>query len=546
VWDGLIVSRNTALPDPLLVSAGRLAPGGALLAEAVRELYHEGQTDYSLEPIVLVDPRGQPIGRIQDNDAVIFCCRRGEREIQLTGAFTKPGLDHFPRRELQNLIFVILTRYHEKFRDLPIAFAPTRIQNTMGELVSRANLRQLRVAESEKYAHVTFFLNGGNNRPFPGEDEVRVPSPQGIPFDQVPELSLAQVTEQVLRGTGERYDLIVANLANGDVIGHTQNRDAKVRCSELVDARLGQMVDTALAADYVVFLTADHGILEEMIKPDGTLNAAHTTNPVPFILIDPRESSPADVCDGTLADVAPTALQALGIPQSREMTGASLAAGHNWQGRRRVLLVIVDGWGIGRNDNTNPIFLAQTPVWDDLTRRYPFTRLRAAGSAVGLKAGKAGNSEAGHLNIGAGRVVLQDDVRLDLAMNDGSFYTNETLCRTINEVKQRQTSLHLIGLLTEKSSHGSIDYPLAVLRMAKANGLSQVYLHIIFDGRSTEPGSAPAMLERLENQVEEIGVGRIVSGIGRGIALDRDGNWSKTKCAYDALVFGIGKTCVVK
>jgi 2,3-bisphosphoglycerate-independent phosphoglycerate mutase len=143
--------------------------------------------------------------------------------------------------------------------------------------------------------------------------------------------------------------------------------------------------------------------------------------------------------------------------------------------------------------------------------------------------------------MGAGRVVLQDDVRLDLAMKDSSFYTNETFCRVINDVKQRNASLHLIGLLTEKSSHGSIDYPLVLLRMAKENGLEKVYLHVIFDGRSTEPGSAPALLEKLESQVEEIRVGQIVSGVGRSIALDRDGNYGKTRRAYDAFVFGVGK-----
>jgi 2,3-bisphosphoglycerate-independent phosphoglycerate mutase len=163
---------------------------------------------------------------------------------------------------------------------------------------------------------------------------------------------------------------------------------------------------------------------------------------------------------------------------------------------------------------------------------------------VGLKAGKAGNSEAGHMNIGAGRVVLQDDVRLDLAMKDGSFYTNEILCRAINDAKQRGASLHLIGLLTEKSSHGSIDYPLALLKMAKESGLEKVFLHVIFDGRSTEPGSAPALLEKLETQVDKIGVGQVVTGVGRGIALDRDGNYTKIKRAYDAFVTGIGKKCV--
>lgn len=523
----------------------QLTRGGRALADCIRALYREGQTDYALEPIVLADAQGQPIGRIQGGDAAVFCCRRGEREIQLTEAFADPEFDRFPRADLGNLTFTILTLYHDKFAHLPVAFAPVKVTDTLGEVVSRAHLRQLRVAESEKFAHVTYFLNGGNNQPFAGEDDVCIPSPKGTPFDQVPELSLAQVAEQVWRGIDERYDLIVTNFANGDVIGHTQNRDAKIRCAELVDAQLGRIISSALASGYVVLVTADHGILEEMAHADGTPNAAHTANQVPFLLIDRRAAAPARLRDGKLADIAPTVLHALGIEQPVAMDGASLAPGHDWGGRRRVLLVVLDGWGIGRQDGTNPIDLAQTPVWDHLTRDHPWSRLQAAGEAVGLQPGKPGNSEAGHMNIGAGRVVLQDDVRLDLAMHDGSFYRNEVLLRTIDEAKRRDASLHLIALLTKKSSHGSVDYPLALLRMAKAAGLGRVYLHMILDGRSTEPGSAPALLEELEQQVEEIGVGQIVSGVGRGIALDRDGNYAKTQRAYDALVFGVGKRCVV-
>jgi len=454
-------------------------------------------------------------------------------------------MDRFPRRDFSNLTFVILTLYHEKFKNLPVAFAPAAMQDTLGEIVSQAGRRQLRVAESEKFAHVTFFFSGGNSQPFPGEDDICVPSPKGIPFEQVPELSLAEVAEQVLRGIAWRFDLIVTNFANGDVIGHTSHRDAKVRCAERVDARLGQVVSAAQAADYVVLVTADHGNLEEMTQPDGTAHISHTANPVPFVLIDPRARSSPPLRDGKLADVAPTILGALGITPPEAMAGITLAPGYDWGGPRRVLLIILDGWGIGKPDDTNPIWLGQTPVWDDLTRRYPCSRLQAAGEAVGLQAGKPGNSEAGHINLGAGRVVLQDDVRLDRAMQDGSFYTNEIFLQTINTVKQRQTRLHLIGLLTEKSSHGSIEYPLALLRLAKANGLNQVYLHVIFDGRSTAPGSAPALLAKLEQQIAEIGVGQIVSGMGRGIALDRDGDYSKTQRAYDALVFGVGKPCIV-
>jgi len=145
------------------------------------------------------------------------------------------------------------------------------------------------------------------------------------------------------------------------------------------------------------------------------------------------------------------------------------------------------------------------------------------------------------MNIGAGRVILQDDVRLDAAMKDGSFYTNDVFKQTVNDVKQRGANLHLIGLLTEKSSHGSIDYPLALVKIAKDHGLENVYIHVIFDGRSTDPGSAPALLEKLETQISEIGIGQVVSGVGRGMALDRDGNYAKIRRAFDAFVHGVGK-----
>ena len=514
--------------------------GGTALAKTVQELYQAGQTDYSLEPIVLTGGDGQPIGRIRDGDAVIFCCRRGEREIQLTEAFTDPVFDHFPRPDFQNLPFVILTLYHEKFKDLPVAFTPSKVEDTLGETVSRAGLRQLRVAESEKFAHITFFLNGGESQPFDSEDDVRIPTPRGVPFDRVPELSLAQVCEEVKLGILKGYDLIVTNFANGDVIGHTANCEAKVQCAEIVDSHLGQVVDAAVVANYVVMITADHGNLEVMTNPDGTPHVSHTSNLVPFILIDPASASTISLRDGKLADLAPTVLSALSLEQPPVMDGESLVPGYNWNGKRRVLLIILDGWGFGRENDSNPIFMANTPVWDEYLRRYPNARLGASGQEVGLQKNKAGNSEAGHMNIGAGRVVLQDDVRLDMAMQDGSFYTNEIFVHIMEDNKQHGSSLHLITLLTEKSSHGSIAYPLALLRMAKERGLEQVYVHVIFDGRSTVPGSAPDLLKKFEALINEIGVGQIVTGVGRGIALDRVGNYAKTQRAFDALVLGSG------
>ncbi len=517
--------------------------GGDVMANAVRTLYQQGQTDYMLEPLVRVDEKGQPVGCIQDGDAVIFCCRRGEREIELTEAFVEPDFDYFPRRKFDALNFVILTLYHEKFLHLPVAFAPALIPNTLGETVSRAGLRQLRVSESEKFAHVTYFFNGGNHQPFAGEEDVSVPSPQGTPYEQVPELSLARVADEVIKGIEQSYDLIVTNFANGDVIGHTPNLQAKLRCAEYVDLQLGRVVKAALEADYAVLVTADHGNLEETVQPDGSPHVAHSSNPVQFNVIDPRSTSPIMLKNGRLADVAPTVLHALGLEPPPEMEGACLTDDHDWGIGRRVMLVILDGWGIGNDCDTNPIYLAPTPVWDDLTNHQPCSRLQASGQSVGLQPGKPGNSEAGHINLGAGRVISQDDVRLDHALQDGTFYSNEIFIRTIEEVQSTSHSLHLISLLTEKSSHGCIEYPLALLKLAKAKGLGRVYLHLIFDGRSTEPGTAPDLLEELEGRLKDIGVGQIATGIGRGFALDRDGDYSRIKRAYDAMVFGVGMPC---
>jgi 2,3-bisphosphoglycerate-independent phosphoglycerate mutase len=517
-----------------------LSRGGIALAQTIRDLYREGQTDYSMEPIVLAGADGEAVGRIRDGDAVIFCCRRGEREIQLTEAFVDPDFDHFPRKQFQELTFVIMTLYHEKFKRIPVAFAPARIGDTLGEILGRRHLQQLRVAESEKFAHVTFFFNGGVSQPFPGEDDLQVPSPKGVLMEQAPELSVAGVADEVLRGIEKRYDLIVANFANGDVIGHLPSREARIRCAEAVDRHLGRVITAAQRVDYVSLITADHGILEEMDRGDGTLNVAHTTHPVPSLLVDPRGSR-TPLRKGRLADIAPTILQALGVPQPEAMTGQSLAPDHVWNGPRRVLLLILDGWGLGPEDETNPIFCARTPVWDRLMRDYPASELEASGEAVGLRPGKAGNSEAGHMNIGAGRVVVQDDVRLDQALQEGAFAKNRVFLQAIDGVLQRGKALHLLTLLSERSSHGTVEYPLALLRMAKSRGLTKAFVHLILDGRSTEPGSAPVLLARLEKEVEAIGLGRIVSGVGRGLALDRDGNYAKTRKAYDALVFGVGR-----
>lgn len=514
--------------------------GGIHLGEAVRQAYSRGQTDYSMEPLVRLDSNGQPVGVVQDGDAVIFCCRRGEREIELTEAFTEADFSHFEREQIKDLDFVILTLYHEKFKDLPVAFAPSKLDHTLGEVLSKAGKTQLRCAESEKFAHVTFFLNGGNNQPYPGEVNIRIPSPKDIPFDQVPELSLPAVADEVIRGLQQGIDCIVTNFANGDVIGHTSNSEAKIACAQAVDEHLARVVRVAQSEGYVTLITADHGNLEVLLTAEGKPHVSHTSNLVPFILIDPAANKDIQLADGSLQDLTPTILDILGVEKHPAMLGTLLSSPRDWGKDRKVLLIILDGWGEGSLDLNNPIHVAHTPTWDAICRNFPLAHLHASGEAVGLQAGKPGNSEAGHMNIGAGRVVPQDDVRLDMALKDGSFSRNAVFVEAIENVLRKGTNLHLIGLLTEKSSHGSIDYPLALLRLAKEKGPSNVFLHLIFDGRSTEPGSAPALLEMLEGELREIGLGTIVTAVGRGIALDRDGNYAKIKKTYEAMVLGQG------
>lgn len=513
-----------------------LLRGGEALANAVETAYIAGGNDYSLEPLHLTEA-GAPVGVIKPGDSVIFCCRRGEREIELTDAFTDVDFSGFARERIDPLDFVILTMYSDKYKNLPIAFAPSKVKDGLAETIANAGLRQLHISESEKFAHVTFFFNGGNQKPFTGEEDIRIPSPKGVSFDTVPELSLGKVVEQLFESIDEGFDFIVTNFANGDVIGHTANDEAKLACAKIVDGELERVVKHAKAAGYSVLITADHGNLERMRTAAGKPDVAHTSNQVACIAV-----SDATACatGGALCDVAPTVLSAMGLKQSDAMLGQPL---FTFSGEpSKVLLIILDGWGIGSMDDTNPIHLSPTPFWDTLLRDHASVLIEASGEYVGLGAGKAGNSEAGHINLGSGRVVLQDDIRLDTAMRDGSFTQNPVFLQAAQNAKARGGALHLLALLTKKSSHGSIDYPLALLDLAKAEGLDEVYVHIIFDGRSTEPGSAPALLRELGATMEEKQIGTIVSGVGRGIALDRDQNWAKVQRAYDCFAAGKGTT----
>ena len=249
--------------------------------------YQAGQTDYYLEPLALVDENGAPVGKIKDGDQVVFCCRRGEREIELTDAFVDPTFPHFERDYMKDLSFVIMTMYHEKFKDLPIAFAPEKVVKPLAQVIGEAGLRQFHCAESEKYAHVTFFFNGGSEEVFPGEDRVLVPSPKVATYDLQPEMSAYGVCDKLVEAIKSgKYDVIIINFANPDMVGHTGVEAAAIKAVEAVDSCVGRAVEAVRSVDGVLFICADHGNAEQLVDYEtGAPFTAHTTNQVPFILV---------------------------------------------------------------------------------------------------------------------------------------------------------------------------------------------------------------------------------------------------------------------
>jgi 2,3-bisphosphoglycerate-independent phosphoglycerate mutase len=286
--------------------------------EAVRAGYDRDEDDEFLKPTV-VDPEGL----VEDGDSLIFFNFRPDRARQITKAFVNPDFCEFNREKI-NVHFVCMTQYEESI-DAQVAFPAEYLDDTLGEVVSRAGLRQLRIAETEKYAHVTFFFNGGREEASPGEDRVLIPSPKVATYDLKPEMSAFEVTDAVVEKINEgAYDLIVLNYANSDMVGHTGIFDAAVRAVEAVDECVGRVVAEVLARGGAVLLTADHGNAEKMEDPGtGQHHTAHTTNPVPFVLIlEGEEVKLRD--DGILADVAPTVLDLLGLPRPAVMTGRSL------------------------------------------------------------------------------------------------------------------------------------------------------------------------------------------------------------------------------
>ncbi len=292
--------------------------------EAIRSSYSGKVTDEFVLPTVISG--AAPEGLIRDGDGVIFFNFRADRARELTRALTEENFTEFPRQRRINLAtYTTMTRYDETF-NVPVAYPPREIHRILGEIASQAGIRQLRIAETEKYAHVTYFFNGGEESKFPGEERILIPSPKDVAtYDLKPEMSARPVTEALIKHLREQdVGLVIANFANADMVGHTGNFEASVRAVEVIDECLGKVIDAALGKKGKLVVTADHGNIEQLIDYDtGMPHTAHTTNLVPVILVDDERKN-CRLNQGSGVDIAPTVLQLLGLPQPQEMTGHSL------------------------------------------------------------------------------------------------------------------------------------------------------------------------------------------------------------------------------
>ncbi len=288
--------------------------------ETIKESYKKGITDEFLEPIV-VTQNNKPVATIKENDVVIFFNFRTDRGRQLTEVLTQKNHEDYGMKTIP-LYFVTLTNYDHKFKGLHIVYDKEDIKNTLGEVLEKNNKTQIRIAETEKYPHVTFFFSGGRETPFTGEKRILCPSPKVATYDLKPEMSAYDIRDKIISELkNQTADFICLNFANGDMVGHTGVFEAAVKACETVDVCTKDVVETALENGYTTILLADHGNCETMINPDGTPNTAHTTNPVPVILI--AKNAP-EITNGILSNIAPTILQLMDIEKPQEMDKESL------------------------------------------------------------------------------------------------------------------------------------------------------------------------------------------------------------------------------
>lgn len=510
------------------------------MSQAVREAYKRVDDEEMMEPMVLTDNEDHPVGRMKDGDSAIFYNIRGEREIELTESLTDEAFDKFSAEKM-NIHFATMIEYR-KGLNVRVAFPQEgNISDTLSECISKAGKKQVKITEMEKAVHLGYFLNGKNGESFEGEERITVPTRKDVVlFDEAPEMSIGEITAAVVEKIrDERYDVVITNYPNVDVLGHIENPGAIIEAVEVVDRETGLVIDEALKAGMAVIVTADHGTVEKWYYEDGVIDTGHTDSLVPFILLH-EKGSPRLRQGGELTDIAPTILQLMGIETPGSMTGRSLIEDGSGETGHRLLLIILDGWGFSEKTEGNLIAQARTPVMDRLMHTCPMTTLKASGTAVGLPEGTVGNSEAGHLHIGAGRRIHSDSVRIQRAIEDGSFFENRAFLDVMRTAREQGAALHLLGIVSFFSSHGSVDNLFRIMELAKREGLTDVFIHAMLGRRGEQPESGALYIERIEKKCDELQLGQVASVIGRYWSMDREENWDRIEKTYRMLVYGEG------
>lgn len=305
-YDLLVHSHGTATDTPL---------------QAVEHSYQDGITDEFIKPLVVVDNQGNPISKITDGDVVIFFNFRTDRGRELTQALSQESF-HEQNMHPLNLYYVTLTNYDDTFKGVHVVYDKDNIENTLGEVLANSGKKQIRIAETEKYPHVTFFFNGGRETPFEGEQRILCPSPKVATYDLQPEMSAFEIRDAIIPELEKEIaDFVCLNFANPDMVGHTGDMAAAVKACETVDSCARDVITAGLKHGYTTLVIADHGNCDTMVNPDGSPNTAHTTNPVPLILVDPDRKN---IYPGVLGDIAPTILDILSVSQPAVMTRKSL------------------------------------------------------------------------------------------------------------------------------------------------------------------------------------------------------------------------------
>ena len=290
---------------------------------AIEDSYQKEVFDEFVKPTIICNSNNEPVAKIGENDSIIFFNFRPDRAREITRTIVDPDFDGFKREKFFNTYFVCFTNYDETMPNVNIAFRKEELKNTLGEIIGNLGMKQLRIAETEKYAHVTFFFNGGEEKQYPGEDRILVPSPKVETYDLKPEMSALEVTDKVVEAIeSEKYNCIILNYANPDMVGHTGNIEASIKALETLDGCVKRVIDAVEKVNGIALITADHGNAEQMINlKTGEPHTAHTTNPVPLVMVG---NSNVKLKEGRLADIAPTILDLLNVEKPVEMTGESL------------------------------------------------------------------------------------------------------------------------------------------------------------------------------------------------------------------------------